>query len=436
MLALFEETDEGPGVVLTRRRRDLRSHPGQLSFPGGRIDEGETVEEAALREAQEEIALRPDSVEVAGRGPTFFIPPSGFWVVPVIARWREPHELQPNPWEVDEVLHVPLTTLLEEERWRYVPLSDRGAMWAWDLGDDLLWGATAMMVAALLGVVDEDWADGRTPEDLGEDRRVLPWEDFPLPAPRRRLSGVPEVPFSEVPVVTSAQVREIDRRLAEDGRVDVAQLFEQAGRAVTDAVRRLADGDLSGATVSVLLGPGGTGNAGAATARLLTSAGADVRVLLVGEPRDPGRVSALRSFGIEVGELADGEEAGDVVVDAILGLGARPPVHGPVEDAIAWLRRFAVPVVAVDLPSGVHPDEGLQGPCVTAAVTVALGAPKPAHTHRIVRPYLGDLYLADLGIPAAAWEAVGLAPVSAFGRAPLVRLVDIPAEGPSGRADV
>lgn len=415
------------------------------------MDEGESVEQAAVREAEEEIALRPDSVEVAGRGPTFFIPPSGFWVVPVVARWREPHELQPNPWEVDEVLHVPLTTLLEEERWRYVPLSDRGAgqpeglrtgggsggpaMWAWDLGDDLLWGATAMMIAALLGVVDEGWSGGMGPEELGEDRRVLPWEDFPLPALRQRLSGVPEVPFGEVPVASSGQVREIDRLLSEDGRVEVTQLLEQAGRGVTDAVRRLVEGDLTGATVTVLLGPGGTGDAGAATARLLTSAGADVRALLVGEPRDRDRVSALRSFGVDVGPLDEDAQAGDVVVDAILGLGARPPVHGPVEAAIGWLRRFDVPVVAVDLPSGVHPDRGLEGPCVTAAVTVALGAPKPAHTHRIVRPYLGDLYLADLGIPAAAWEAVGLTPVSAFGRAPLVRLVDVPAEGPTDRAD-
>ncbi|MEX0834859.1 MAG: CoA pyrophosphatase, partial [Nitriliruptor sp.] len=119
VLVLIEDTSDGPTVVLTRRRRDMRSHPGQLSFPGGRLDADESIEQAAVREAEEEVALRPDTVEVVGRGPTFYIPPSRFWVVPVLARWNERHELIENPWEVDEVLHVPLTQLLDRERWRH-----------------------------------------------------------------------------------------------------------------------------------------------------------------------------------------------------------------------------------------------------------------------------------------------------------------------------
>lgn len=428
VLALFEDHPDGPRVVLTRRRRDLRSHPGQLSFPGGRVDPGETAEEAALREAREEIDLRADTVEIAGTGPTFFIPPSRFWVVPVVGRWRDPHELDLNPWEVEEVLHVPVVELLEPERWRYVPLSDRGAMWAWELADDLLWGATAMMVAALLDTVLEGWSGGLRPEELGAARERRPWDEFPAPTPRVRLEGVPDVPVDEVPVVTAAQVRAIDQLLREDAHVELAQLLEHAGRAVADAVRRLSDGDLSGVRVSVLAGPGGNGAAGMAAARLLGAAGAETRVALVARSRFGGQVDGLRATGIEVHGPEEVDlsafRPGDVVVDAMLGVGARPPVDDLVGEAIAWLRRHDVPVVAVDLPSGVHPDTGLHGACVTAEVTVALAALKPAHRERVVRAYLGDLYLADLGIPVQVWRRAGLAPVEVFGRGPLVRLVE------------
>jgi hydroxyethylthiazole kinase-like uncharacterized protein yjeF len=427
VLVLLEETDAGPRVVLTRRRRDLRSHPGQVSFPGGRLDPGETIEGAALREAREEIGLDPGSVEVVGVGPTFYIPPSRFWVAPVLGRWVRPHPLTENPWEVDAVLEVPLTHLLDRDRWRHAPLSLRGSTWAWQLDDDLLWGATAMVMALLLDVAVEGWSDGLEPHDLGEDLVVRPWEEVPSWERRARLVGeLPARAQARVEHVTTAQIRAVRRWLDERG-VDALARAEQAGRALAHAVRRLRGGDLEDLTVTVLAGPSSNGAGGLAGARLLAAAGARVEVLTVGAPRHPVQTHVLRDAGVLVepvdpARLGDARSPGEVVVDAMLGVGAEPPLRDLPERAATWLRRHDVPVVALDLPSGLVADVGLRGACVTADVTVALGAPAVGLAERISHAYVGDLYLADLGVPPAAWLAAGVTAPATFPRGPLVRL--------------
>jgi hydroxyethylthiazole kinase-like uncharacterized protein yjeF len=429
VLVLLEASQDGPVVVLTRRRRDLRSHPGQVSFPGGRLDPGETIEQAAIREAEEEIGLRADSVEVVGIGPTFYIPPSRFWVVPVLGRWHAPHELKENPWEVDEVLRVPLAQLLDRARWRHAPLSLEGSTWAWQLDDDLLWGATAMVMGLLLDTSVDDWSEGLRPQDLGEDLAVRPWETAPAWERRARLDGdLPSLVQSEVTHVDAAAIRAARAWLAQRG-VGALTRAEQAGRAVAHAVRRLRGGNVADLSVTVLAGPSSNGAGGLAAARMLASAGAEVDVLTVGAARFPQQLHVLRDAGIRVEAvgpegLRDARSPGEVVIDAILGVGTQPPLRDLPEAAASWLRRHDVPVIALDLPSGVSADTGLRGPCVTADVTVALGLPSLGLRPAIVHAYLGDLYLADLGIPPAAWRAAGVTLVGAspFAGGPLVRL--------------
>jgi len=429
VLVLLEDTPQGPRVVLTRRRRDLRSHPGQVSFPGGRLDPGETVEEAALREAQEEVGLRADTVEVIGAGPRFYIPPSRFWVVPVLARWKAPHGLAENPWEVDEVLRVPVARLLDRDRWRHAPMSSGASSWAWQLDEDLLWGATAVVMSTLLDVAVHGWNDGLDPAELGERLAVRPWETAPPWQRRPRLEGeLPATPQREVPHVTAEQMR-ATRRWGDRRGIDAAVRAEHAGRALTHSVRRLLGRRSTGATVTVLAGPSSNGAGGLAAARLLAVAGADVRVLQVGSVRLPGQLRSLVESGIPVNPVdgddwSDVEHPGEVVIDAMLGIGGEPPLRRLPGAAASWLRRFDVLVVSLDLPSGVSPDVGLGGTCVTADVTVALGRPTVALTEPVVQPYLGDLYLADVGLPEPAWEASGVAPASRslFADGPLVRL--------------
>ncbi|MDP8977207.1 MAG: CoA pyrophosphatase, partial [Actinomycetota bacterium] len=153
-LVLLGDCDGDLEVVYTRRRQELRHHPGQISFPGGRVEPGETVEQTALREAHEEIALDVATVELLGRLPATYIPPSRFWLQPVVARWRAPHPLAAAEAEVAAVLRVRLSRLRDVGSWRMVRLSTRGDSWAWQLdADHLLWGATAVVTVSLLDML-------------------------------------------------------------------------------------------------------------------------------------------------------------------------------------------------------------------------------------------------------------------------------------------
>jgi hydroxyethylthiazole kinase-like uncharacterized protein yjeF len=443
VLVLLEDGPNGPRLVLTRRRPDLRSHPGQLSFPGGRVEAGESPIAAALREAAEEVGLDPGSATVLGSGPTFYVPPSRFWVVPVVAHWDAPHALVPEPREVAEVLHLDLASLTDERRWRHTPVAARGgSSWAWRLDDDLLWGATALVVRLLLDATVPEWANGRSADSLGPERIESPWLDAPRAPRRARLGpGVPTREQDGVPHIRVRDVRAIRAWLDAHG-VGPQARAEQAGRALTEAVRRFLDAgqrDAADGPITILAGPSSNGSGGLAAARLLAAAGHDVAVLTAGPPRIPAQTHLLRDLGIPVvaveeHPLDDTVSPGSLVIDAMLGVGSRPPMHGRPAAFALWLRRHDVPVIALDVPSGLSPDHGLRGPCVTADVTVALGLPTRSCSEPGAQAFLGDIQLGDLGIPASAWAAVGVTGVDddLFVSGPLVRLTVDAAAGDAG----
>ena len=146
----------GATVLLTMRAAALRDHSAQIAFPGGKIDAGDASPvETALREAEEEIGLGRDRVEVIGRLDTYLIR-TGFEVTPVVGLVTPPVDLRPDPFEVDEIFQVPLAFVIDprnrERRSREVNGAQRD-FWAIPYGEYFIWGATAGMLVNLSDVL-------------------------------------------------------------------------------------------------------------------------------------------------------------------------------------------------------------------------------------------------------------------------------------------
>jgi 8-oxo-dGTP pyrophosphatase MutT (NUDIX family) len=164
VLMLFGEGDRGPDLLLTERAHDMRSHPGQVSFPGGKVDDtDESPTAAALREAEEEVGLDPAGVDVLATLPELWLPPSNFAVTPVLAWWREESPVGVvDPREVHSVIRVPIEELLDPAHRVTVthPAGYRSPGFL--IGEDkdlILWGFTAGLINKLFDFVGltRDW---------------------------------------------------------------------------------------------------------------------------------------------------------------------------------------------------------------------------------------------------------------------------------------
>ena len=173
VLMVFADSEAGPttpddlahrgDLVLTERAHHMRSHPGQVSFPGGSLDEGESVREAALREAYEEIGLEPSQVQVLGELPELWLPPSNFAVTPVVGYWRDPGEVRiASPDEVHAIHRVAVAELVDPRHRISVRHPSGWVGPGFLIGPDrdvVLWGFTAGIIARLLDYLGwaPDW---------------------------------------------------------------------------------------------------------------------------------------------------------------------------------------------------------------------------------------------------------------------------------------
>jgi 8-oxo-dGTP pyrophosphatase MutT (NUDIX family) len=157
VLALFIGRRD-PSLLFTVRAAGLSRHGGEMSFPGGLQDRGESLIDTALREAREEIGLVGAGVEILGALPPVHTTVSGILVVPYVGIVGSPPVLKVNEDEIDEVVTVPVARLIEiEEAVEYErPGGERWRGFAYPLGDQTIWGATGWMLHSLLEIVGRE----------------------------------------------------------------------------------------------------------------------------------------------------------------------------------------------------------------------------------------------------------------------------------------
>ena len=221
-------------------------------------------------------------------------------------------------------------------------------------------------------------------------------------------------------ILNAAQMREADRYTIEDVGIPSLVLMENAGRQVVAAMEAAYEAKLDG-RVAVLCGRGNNGGDGFVVARTLIQRGIDASVFVIGavtDVRGDARINLdiLGRLGVTVVEIGD-EQTWElhfseisrctIIVDAIFGTGLKSALGGMMETVVADVNASGIPIVSIDLPSGLSSDTPqLIGDCIDASMTVTLAAPKlplvlpPGETHA------GDVVIADIGIPVDVLEGL------------------------------
>lgn len=238
---------------------------------------------------------------------------------------------------------------------------------------------------------------------------------------------------ADVPYLTTDQMREVDRAMIEEYHIELIQMMENAGRNLAQLARdRFFDGNPSGRSVVVLAGTGGNGGGALVCARRLHNYGAKVSVYVTAPdteftPIPAHQLDILRRINIVVA-MAEGissQASPDLVIDGIIGYSLKGAPRGAAADLIRWANAAAVPILALDAPSGIDTTTGtVFDPAINATATMTLALPKEGLRAPGMDTQVGELYLADISVPPElyAGPALGLTVGNIFAQGDIVRL--------------
>lgn len=254
------------------------------------------------------------------------------------------------------------------------------------------------------------------------------------------LDGLPVL--AHVPTASAAQMAEADRIASEELGIPLEVLMENAAHQIAVAARLFAGG-VAGARIAAVCGSGNNGGDALAALRHLSGWGAKVEAF-ISTPRDRLRpLAALQhdilaklgvplrlTTGIAQDDLAGALAGPDILLDGLLGYSAKGAPRGEVARLIEAIvsSEGVGSVVAVDLPSGIDPDtgesaSGTPASVIAASMTVTLALPKTGLPRERARRYVGELVLADIGVPPQAYDGMGIDVQGLFAEGDLVRII-------------
>lgn len=233
-----------------------------------------------------------------------------------------------------------------------------------------------------------------------------------------------------VPTLAGEQVKELDGLLVQAYHISRPQIVENSGRALAHLGRQLLEQEIVDRPIVVLAGRGNNGAGGLAAARHLLNWGAWVQVVCASPAGDfeggaAEQLAALQAMGTALAWAEDGWEIPpcDLLIDALIGCGLQGEPRGAARSLIELANSNPAPILSLEAPSGVDTATGsVSAPSVQAAATLSLALPKSGLRAAAAKAASGDLYLADIGVPPALYEQMGIAVPLLFARDSIVHL--------------
>lgn len=205
-------------------------------------------------------------------------------------------------------------------------------------------------------------------------------------------------------VVSVREMQELDRKAIAEIGIPSIVLMENAGRRVAEAAIDMLAG-VQGKKVAIFCGTGNNGGDGFVAARYLAGKGIEISVYIVGDSsrikNDPLiNLDILKKIGVRIAEISEPVEVeGDIIIDAIFGIGLKGEVKEPARSIIKELNKKDLPVIAIDVPSGLDADTGeVLGVAIKAKKTVTMQFPKKGFYLNKGPEYVGEVVVADIGI--------------------------------------
>lgn len=236
-----------------------------------------------------------------------------------------------------------------------------------------------------------------------------------------------------IPYLTTQQMIEVDRLMVDVFGIQLVQMMENAGRHLAVLARdRFLEGDPVNKKVIVLAGSGGNGGGALVSARNMHNWGAEIEIFLTRPFSDltgvvQKQAGILQAMGIQLRIASDFRHVSelDLVIDGIIGYSLQGPPRGAAADLITWANSQNAPILSLDLPSGLDPATGeVHQPVIEASATMTLALPKIG-LKSPASPVVGELYLADIGVPPELYQqpSLQLQVGSIFHESQIIRLV-------------